>query len=99
MQTSNRFFDDLAKVANGAMSAAAGARQEFEQLIQQRFERFMNENGWVTREEFDAVRDMAAKARDEQEALAARVEKLEAAAAKPVRKRKPAAKKPAAPTD
>ena len=97
MQTSNRFFNDLAKVANGALSAAAGARQEFDQLIQQRFERFLNDNGWVTREEFDAVRDMVVKSREEQQVLLARIEVLElqiAKATKSVRKRKPSSKTP-----
>jgi len=95
MQSSNRLFDDLAKVANGAMSAAAGARQELEQFFQQRMERFLNDHGWVTREEFEAVRDMAQKAREEQDAMAARLTELEAmvaAAKKPAKKttRKPA---------
>ncbi len=81
MRSDNRFLDDLAKVANGALAAAAGARQEVEHIVQRRFERFLNERGWVTREEFEAVRDMAATAREEQEALAARVEELEKKAA------------------
>lgn len=89
MQSSNRVFDDLARMANGALSAAAGARQEMEQLVQQRFERFLNEHGWVTREEFEAVRAMAQKAREEQEATAARLTALESKlteAKKPTRK-------------
>lgn len=92
MQSSNRLLDDLAKVANGALSAAAGARQELEQLMQQRLERFLNEHGWVTREEFEAVRDMARKAREAQEDLAARLADLEARIAKPKAKAKPRAK-------
>ena len=82
MQSSNRLLDDLAKMANGALSAAAGARQELEQFMQQRLERFMNEKGWVSREEFGAVRDMARKSREEQETLAARMSELEALIAK-----------------
>jgi len=78
MQTSNRFFDDLAKMANGAMSAAAGVREEFEQMIRQQFERFLGEHDLVTYEEFAAVRDQAAAARVEQEALAKRISALEA---------------------
>jgi BMFP domain-containing protein YqiC len=78
MQSSNRLLDDLAKVANGALSAAAGARQELEQLMQQRLERFLNDHGWVTREEFEAVRDMARKAREAQEDLEKRLSDLEA---------------------
>ena len=83
MQSSNRLLDDIAKMANGALSAAAGARQELEQLMQQRLERFLNENGWVTREEFEAVRDMARNAREAQEDLAARLAELEARISKP----------------
>jgi BMFP domain-containing protein YqiC len=92
MQSSNRLLDDLAKMANGALSAAAGARQELDQFMQQRIERFMNKKGWVSREEFDAVRDMARKSREEQETLAARLSELEALMAKPrTPTRKPAA--------
>jgi BMFP domain-containing protein YqiC len=90
MQSSNRLLDDLAKVANGALSAAAGARQEVEQLIQQRLERFLNDHGWVNREEFEAVRDMARKAREDQEDMAVRLAELEARVTKP--KAKPKAK-------
>ena len=77
MQTQNRFFDDLARLANGAMSAAAGLRQEVDQLIRQQFERFIADRDLVSREDFEAVRDMATKARAEQEALAVRVAVLE----------------------
>ena len=83
MQSSHRLLDDLAKMANGALSAAAGARQELDQFMQQRIERFMNEKGWVSREEFDAVRDMTRKSREEQETLAARLSELEDLIAKP----------------
>ena len=55
MQSSNRVLGDLARLASGAMSMAAGAKSELEQLIQQRIERFLNDKGWVAREEFDAV--------------------------------------------
>lgn len=77
MQTNNRFFDDIAKMANGAMSAAAGVREEMEQLIRQQFERFLGEHDLVTYEEFAAVREQANKARAEQEVLAERVAVLE----------------------
>lgn len=97
MQSSNRLLDDLAKVANGALSAAAGARQELEQLVQQRLERFLNEHGWVTREEFEAVRDMARKAREEQEDLTTRLAELEARMPRP-KKPARAASKPKAKT-
>lgn len=93
MQSNNRLLDDLAKVANGALSAAAGARQEVEQLMQQRLERFLNEHGWVTREEFEAVRDMARKAREAQEDLAARLAELEARVPSPAAASKAKAKR------
>lgn len=78
MQTRSRIFDDLARVANGALSAAAGVRAEIEQLVRQQLERFLADRDLVTREEFDAVEAMAAKARAQQEALAARITALEA---------------------
>jgi hypothetical protein len=91
MQTQSRFFDDLARVANGALSAAAGVRAEIEQLVRQQFDRFLADRNLVTREEFEAVEAMAAKARDEQEKLAVRVAQLEAALAAKSAVRKPAA--------
>lgn len=91
MQTQNRFFDDLARVANGALSAAAGVRTEIEQLIRQQFERFLADRDLVSREEFEAVEAMVVRAREEQEKLAARIAELEAALAK-APARKPAAK-------
>jgi BMFP domain-containing protein YqiC len=78
MQSGNRLMDDLARVANGALSAAAGIREELEQVIRQQFERYLAERDLVTREEFEAARDMAAKARATQEALERRVADLEA---------------------
>lgn len=77
MQTNNRFFDDIAKMANGAMSAAAGVREEMEQLIRQQFERYLGDHDLVTYEEFAAVREQAAKALVEQELLAKRLAVLE----------------------
>jgi BMFP domain-containing protein YqiC len=97
MQTDNRILDDLARVAGGALGALTGLKTEFEALFRQQFERILNDMNLVSREEFEAVKAMAAKARGEQEALAARVAELEAklgVAAKPARKA--AAKKPAA---
>ena len=78
MQTENRFFDDLARVANGAMGAFAGLRAEVEALVKQRFERLLADMDLVQREEFDAVKAMAQRARGEQEDLAIRVAELEA---------------------
>ena len=77
MQSNNRILSDLARVATGAMSVAAGAREEIEQLLQHRFERFVNERGWISREEFDAVSAMAQKAREEQETMLKSFMKLE----------------------
>ncbi|MBM3601521.1 MAG: accessory factor UbiK family protein [Alphaproteobacteria bacterium] len=78
MQTENRFFDDLARLAGGAMGAVAGLRAEFESLMRQQVDRMIAGMDLVRREEFDAVQAMAAKARLEQEALAKRVAVLEA---------------------
>ena len=81
MQTENRFLDDLARVAGGAFSTVAGLRTEIEDLVKQRLERFLADLDHVPREEFDAVKAMAEKARLEQEALQKRVDALEAALA------------------
>ena len=81
MQTNNRFFDDIARVANGAMGAAAGLRTEVEALVRDRMQRLLADMDLVRREEFEVVKAMAAKARSEQEDLAARVAALEEALA------------------
>jgi hypothetical protein len=87
MQTSNRFFDDLAKVASGAASTLAGVKQEIDALVRQRIERFVADLDLVTREEFDAVSAAAANARAAQEKLEERVAALEAQLVKrPTRK-------------
>ncbi|CAA7623554.1 accessory factor UbiK family protein [Magnetospirillum sp. UT-4] len=94
MQTQNPFFDDLARMAGGAMGALSGLKAEMEALIRQQMERFMAGADMVPREEFEVVRDMAAKARAENEALAARVAEIEAklAGAAPAAAAKPAAR-------
>ncbi|TAL02684.1 MAG: accessory factor UbiK family protein [Rhodospirillaceae bacterium] len=79
MQSQNRIFDDLAKVAGGALGALSNFKQEMEAMVRDRVERFMADNNMVPREEFEAVKAMAAEARAEQERLAARVAALEAA--------------------
>ena len=97
MQTSNRLFDDLARVASGAFTTLSGLREEIETRVRERVERLAADLDLVTREEFDAVRTMAAKARAGQEALEARLTELEAelAAAKAAPSTaKPAAAKP-----
>ena len=96
MQSQNRLLDNLARVATGALGTLSGVREEVEAQFRQRFERVLDQMDLVSREEFDAVKAMAAKARTEQEALEARVAaleaKLEAAAAKPRTARKTAPK-------
>ena len=81
MQTDNRIFDDFARMASGAMNALTGLKTEVEAMIRQQFETFVGSMNLVTREEFEVVRDLAAKARDEQEALALRLAEAEQAIA------------------
>ena len=77
MQTRGRIFDDLAKVAGGAVSALSGVKAEIEGLARQQIERLLVNADLVPRDEFDAVKAVAAKARSEQEALEIRVRTLE----------------------
>jgi len=77
MQSQNPFFDDLARMAGGALGAISGLKTEVENLVRQQFERFMAGANMVPREEFDVVRDMATKARQDQESLAQRIADLE----------------------
>ena len=83
MQTRNRIFDDAAKLAGGAVGTLEGVRREIEGLVRQQVERILSRFDLVTRDEFDAVKEMAARARAEQEELAQRLETLEASQAKP----------------
>ena len=78
MQTQNRILDDLAKVASSAMGAAAGMRGEVEARIREQFERIITQMDIVPREEFDAMKAVAVKAREEGEDLAQKVASLEA---------------------
>ena len=78
MQTQNRLLDDLARVATGALGVAAGMRDEIEARLRDQFEKILAGMDLVTREEFDAVKAMAAKAREEQELLAERLAAIEA---------------------
>ena len=78
MQVENKLLDDLAKVANGALGALSGLRGEVEAQLRQQFERVLSQMDVVSREEFEAVKEMAARARAEQEGLAERVAALEA---------------------
>ena len=81
MQADNRLLDDLARVASGAFGALTGVRGEVEDVFRRRLERILADMDLVPRDEFDAVKAMAAKARQEQEALERRVAALEAALA------------------
>lgn len=76
--TQTRFFDELAKLMTNAAGAAQGVRREVDTLVQSQMERVLNNMELVKREEFEAVKAMAAKAREENEALSARLAALEA---------------------
>ena len=76
-QTTNRFLDELSKLLTDAAGAAQGMRREVETLMKAQGERILREMDVVQREEFEAVKEMAAKARDENERLSARVAELE----------------------
>jgi BMFP domain-containing protein YqiC len=77
MQSQNRFFDDLARVAAGAVGTLSGVKNEVESRLREQLERVLAGMDLVTRDEFEAVKAMAAKARAEQEDLARRVAELE----------------------
>ena len=82
MQTQNKFFDDLSKVMTNAMGVAQGAKTEAETAMKSWMDRWLADRDFVSREEFDAVRLMAQKAREENAALSARLDALEAEGAK-----------------
>ncbi len=77
MQTRNKFFDDMSQLMTNAMGVAQGAREEAETALKSMMDRWLADRDFVTREEFDAVRAMAQKAREENEALKARLDALE----------------------
>jgi BMFP domain-containing protein YqiC len=77
VQTTNRFFDEMAKLMNDAAGVASGVRKEVETIFQAQAERILRNLDVVTREEFEAIKEMTAKARDENERLAARIAELE----------------------
>ena len=103
-QTSSRFFDEIARLMTDAAGVANGVRKEVDSVVRNQAEKVLNDLDVVSREEFDAVKEMAQRARMENEALAKRIAELEAAtsgASSPApKKRAPAkkstAKKPAA---
>lgn len=82
MQTDNRIFDDLAKIVNGAAGTLAGMGREAEAAARERAKEWIGGLDFVSRDEFEAVKAMAAAARDEAEALRARLDALEAKAGK-----------------
>ena len=77
MQSQNRFFDDLARVAAGALGTLSGVKTEVETRLREQLEKVLAGMDLVSRDEFEAVKAMAAKARSEQEDLANRVAELE----------------------
>ena len=78
MQTRNKFFDDISQMMTNAMGVAQGAKDEAENAFKGVMDRWLADRDFVTREEFDAVRAMAQKAREENEALKARLDAMDA---------------------
>ena len=78
MQSRNKILEDVSQLMTNAMGVAQGAREEAETAMKSWIDRWMQDRDFVTREEFDAVRAMAQKAREENEALKARLDALEA---------------------
>jgi BMFP domain-containing protein YqiC len=77
-ETSNRFFDEIGRLMNDAAGAAQGVKREFDTVMRTQAEKFLRDMDLVKREEFEAVKDMARLAREENEALKARIAALEA---------------------
>ncbi len=77
MQSRNKIFDDISQLMTNAMGVAQGAKDEAETAMKGMIDRWLADRDFVTREEFEAVRAMAQKAREENEALKARIEALE----------------------
>src|SRR3954469_13646384 len=80
-QTTGRFFDEMARLMNDAAGGAQGVRREFDTLFRSQAERILRDLDVVQREEFEAAKEMARLAREENEALKARIDALEAALA------------------
>lgn len=78
MQTDNRFLDDLAKVASGALGSMSGVKHEVEMRLQQQLERLLGRMNLVSRDEFEAMKAVAQAAREGQIRLEARILNLEA---------------------
>ena len=86
MQSENRFFDDLAKLVNGAAGTVAGMSREFETNAREKAKQWIGGVDFVSREEFDALKALAAAAREEVELLKARIDALEGRSSEPVTK-------------
>ena len=78
MQTKNKFMDDIGQMMTNSMGVAQGAKDEAEKAMKGLVDRWLADRNFVTREEFEAVRGMAQKAREQNDALAARLDALEA---------------------
>ncbi len=76
-QTSSRFFDEIARLMNDAAGAASGVKREVETVVRSQAERILRDLDLVKREEFEAVKDMARLAREENEALKTRIAAIE----------------------
>lgn len=94
-QTTSRFFDELGRLMTDAAGAAQGVRKEIDGMIRAQAEKILNDLDVVSREEFEAVRDMAQKARMENERLEKRIAELEGRRTKAKPARKASAKKTA----
>jgi len=81
-QTTGRIFDEFARLMTDAAGAAQGVRREIDTAIRSQAERILRDLDYVTRDEFEAVKEMAAKARDENDRLAGKLAELEAKLAK-----------------
>ena len=92
MQGKNKFMDDMSQIMTNAMGVAQGAKDEAENAMKSVMDRWLADRNFVTREEFDAVRAMAQKARTQNDELSARLEVLEADAAKKAPRSKAAPK-------
>jgi BMFP domain-containing protein YqiC len=77
-QTSNRFFDEIGRLMNDAAGAAQGLKREIDTIVRNQADKILSDLDIVKREEFEAVKDMARLAREETEALKARIAALEA---------------------
>jgi BMFP domain-containing protein YqiC len=92
MQGKNKFMDDMSQIMTNAMGVAQGAKDEAENAMKSVMDRWLADRNFVTREEFDAVRAMAQKARTQNDELSARLKVLEADAAKKAPRSKAAPK-------